>query len=336
MLFLSLHDIWIKLISMLLHIFNLNSSETNWFHSGIELINLFQLLNFLLSHFGEVSHESFDSCIDLGKDFGLRLLVHLNLSQDLSSHLFILGNQELFGFLIVIQNRLRFHGFLVLRKSVPFQGRVVSCLHIVGSVDGSLSCWTNHDCWSHWRWTLTSCWWSSSLWAASMGKSSVEALLGSAASCWRIWALWYSLHNFSRFCTLIWSSVIDLNSLIVIAHIIWLNNGWDLFVIHDCFTAPFQRLLWLHHVLEHRHLTVSLVVVNPIFESMVASTDSKGQIALFQLNTDSHQTKQVKVVFNVDKWNRDSNFLNFSLDCFLNFSVLSLLLCGKDDWWMVK
>ena len=55
-------------------------------------------------------------------------------------------------------------------------------------------------------------------------------------------------------------------------------------------------------ILQHGHLPISLVVWNIFLKGVVASTDSQGQIALLQLDGDSHIGKEIKILLDVDNW----------------------------------
>lgn len=65
---------------------------------------------------------------------------------------------------------------------------------------------------------------------------------------------------------------------------------------------------------------------------MVSTSNSQGKITLLELDSHSHKCEQVKILLDVDYWNCDVQILNLSLNCFLNFIMLTSLWLELDRW----
>lgn len=114
------------------------------------------------------------------------------------------------------------------------------------------------------------------------------------------------------------------------------RESGDLLVVHDGFTAPLKRLPCLHHVLQHCDLGGPLVVVDPIFEGVIAATDSQCQVSLFQLDAHSHQSEQVEVVLDVCKRDGNADFPDLGFNGSLDFSVGTFPFSSENDGWVVE
>jgi len=57
---------------------------------------------------------------------------------------------------------------------------------------------------------------------------------------------------------------------------------------------------------------------------------------LFELDTDSQDTKQVQIIFDMCKRNCNTNLLNLSFNCSLDLSICTFFVSGENDWWVVE
>jgi hypothetical protein len=56
---------------------------------------------------------------------------------------------------------------------------------------------------------------------------------------------------------------------------------------------------------------------------MITTSNSQYQVALLKLDSNSLEGIQVKVLFDMNDWDSNIQFLDLSLDCFVNFIELS-------------
>ena len=109
---LSFFNILIQLVAVLFYIIYFNLSQANHFNSAIKFLDFSHFLNFLSGHGTVVFDQSINSSLNISKSSGFVSLIHLDLSKNFCSELFVLCNEQFFCFFIIIENSLCLYWFL--------------------------------------------------------------------------------------------------------------------------------------------------------------------------------------------------------------------------------